>query len=95
MPVVFDRLANLAVAQGRQVANGILDRDVCVLDKDRTLQIVDITRGDLKAKVSLAKLSLFAPNVDGRGVYAATSDGKLYCVRPLDAGTMTADMLNR
>ena len=79
---------------GRRVL-GASEGEVYVLSGDKTLMIVDEIMGEVKAKIPMKHMDLFADNVTASPVYAATRAGKLYCIRRLRAGRLTAEMLRK
>jgi len=38
-------------------------------------------------------MEVFLPNTSAEGIWAATRDGRVYCLRPMSAGRLTIDKL--
>ncbi len=73
----------------------VIKNDVYLLDKNRNLRIVDEKRGKVKAVVALNKLTAFAPNTARPAIYAASRAGWVFCIKPISAGQLTAEMLKK
>ena len=80
--------------EGRRVL-AVAEGNVYVLSGDNVLLTVDEILGEVKAKVPMKCLDLFADNVSATAIYAATREGVLYCIRRVRASRLTAEMLNR
>jgi outer membrane protein assembly factor BamB len=78
---------------GRTVL-AVIAPNVYLLDKDRTLLIVDEATGKIKASVPMGGWELFVPNTSLGAIYAASPDGMLCCIRPKGSGHLTVNMLN-
>jgi hypothetical protein len=83
-----------SMPDGRTIL-AVMDDDVYVLDRERNLRVVDRARGEMKSAASLASLDLFLPSTSGSSIYAATRDGKVFCIRRMSAGRLTLEMLER
>ena len=78
--------------QGRLVLAAI-GGDVHLLDRDKNLLIVDEMLGTTRSSLAMRGFDLFAANTKAPAVYTATTDGRLFCIRLLKAGHLTAEML--
>ena len=77
---------------GRKVL-AVMDSKAYVLDDGQALQIVDEMSGQIAAALMMTGFDLFLGNTTAPAIYAATRDGRIYCIRSLDAGHLTAEML--
>jgi len=77
---------------GRTVL-GVLGDDVYVLDARRVLHVVDEITGKENWALPLTGMEVFLPNTSAEGIWAATRDGRVYCLRPMSAGRLTIDKL--
>jgi len=68
---------------------------VFVLNNKNRLLKVHESLGRTEVAVPLNGLEVFVPNAAGDTIYAATADGRIVCLRPLDAGHLTVDMLRQ
>jgi len=73
----------------------VVDNDVYLVDNRRRLLIVDEILGKVKASVELGGMQLFAANTTAPGIYLAKRSGQIYCLRPLSAGRLTAEMIRQ
>lgn len=78
---------------GRTVL-AVIAPNVYLLDKDRTLLIVDEVTGKIGASVPMGGWELFVPNTSLGAIYAAAPDGMLCCIRPKGSGHLTVKALN-
>jgi len=78
--------------QARKVL-AAMKSDVYLQDKDNGILLVDEILGEVKTKIDMPGLDLLTANTNAPGIYGSTPDGKLYCIRRLDAGHLTAKML--
>jgi len=69
-----------------------MDNNVYLLSGARML-IVDEVLGKVTASVPIGGMDLLAANTTAPAVYGATRKGGVYCIRPLSAGYLTAEML--
>lgn len=69
-----------------------MDNNVYLLSGTRML-IVDEVLGKVTASVPIGGMDLLAANTTAPAVYGATRKGGVYCIRPLSAGYLTAEML--
>ncbi len=69
------------------------DGEVYLLNDSRTLLIVNEILGTVRTSLPMTGWDLFATNVTTPAVYVATRDGKLACIRKIDAGILTPEML--
>lgn len=77
---------------GRQVL-AVMSGKAYILDAKKTLNIVNEITGDVEASVSMSGFDFFASNTQVPGIYAVSQQGQVYCIRPLEAGRLTAEML--
>lgn len=78
---------------GRTVL-AVIAPNVYLLDKDRTLLIVDEATGKINASLPMGGWEMFVPNIGLGAIYAAAPDGMLSCIRPKGSGHLTAKALN-
>jgi len=71
-----------------------MDNDVYLLWGNRML-IVDEVLGKVTASVPIGGMDLLVANTKAPAVYGATRGGGVYCIRPLAAGYLTAEMLRQ
>ncbi len=71
----------------------VFDGKVYLRDLNNNLLIVDEVLGDEKVVMPLTGLELYARNVTVPAIYALTRDGYVFCIRPLEAGRLTLDIL--
>ncbi len=72
---------------------GTIGTDVYLLGRGNNLLIVDEMLGKTRATLPLTGLDLFTANVTTPSVYAAARNGEVYCIRQLEGGHITAEML--
>ncbi len=77
---------------GRAVL-AVMDKETYLLDNAGQLQVRNQATGQTRLTLPLTGLSIFARNTRAPGIYAATPDGRIYCIRQADAGHLTAEML--
>jgi len=77
---------------GRAVL-AILDDVVYVLDAEKKLHLVNEITGKETAVVPFAGFDFYALNTAAPAIYTATRAGQVYCLRPTNAGRLTAEML--
>ena len=77
---------------GRRVL-AIVGEDAFVLDGRRVLHVVNEETGKEKWALPLTGLDVFLSGTGGEGIWAATRDGRVVCLRPLTAGRLTLDKL--
>lgn len=70
-----------------------LDGDVLAVNAGNELLALDAASGNLKTVVPMAGLTLFVPNTTVPAIFAASADGRLCCIRPVEAGYVTPEML--
>ena len=66
-----------------------------VLDDSGNLLVVDEILGKVRASIPLTACDLFADNTSAPAIYLAGTDGRLYCLRQLGAGRLTAEALKK
>ncbi len=76
--------ARWTLADGRRVLSEI-DNTAYILGERNTLMEVDATLGTVRTVIPLSGLDLFVPNVTTPALYAASADGLVCCLRPIDA----------
>lgn len=77
---------------GRRVL-AILDGVVYVLDAEKNLRLVNEITGKNDITVPLDGFDFYLDNTAAPAIYAATRDGQVFCLRPAQAGRLTAEML--
>ncbi len=77
---------------GRKVL-AVMGEVVYVLTTDKNMLLVNEVTGDVLLTVSMAPYDLFVSNVKIPAIYAGTADGRVYCLRPLDAPRLDPAML--
>lgn len=77
-----------------RVVLAVIGRNVYLLDKNRTLLVVDEITGKVGPSAPMRGWEVFVPNTTLAAIYAATPDGMLSCIRPKGSGHLTAKMLN-
>ena len=84
-----------AMPAGRAVVGIARDRgsQVFVLDAAGHLRVVEEISGQELVSVPISGLDVFLPNVTAPAVYAASRSGRVVCIRPLTAGSLTMEML--
>ena len=80
--------------EGRRVL-GVLGDSVYLLDAHGDLQVLDAGSGELTERIPLRKFDLFVANTTADALYAATRDGRVYCLRPASSERMTLDVLRK
>jgi hypothetical protein len=78
--------------EGRTVL-AVMDGRVYLLDAAGMLRVVDEMLGTVQFTLPMNGFTLFLPNTTAPAVYAATADGLVSCIRPVEAGYMTIEML--
>jgi outer membrane protein assembly factor BamB len=79
---------------GRDVL-AIIDDVVYVLDAEKNLHLVNEITGKETAVVSLKGFDFYAHNTTAPAIYTATRSGHIFCLRPVKAGRLTAEMLTK
>jgi hypothetical protein len=69
--------------------------NVYLQDNNNRILLVDEILGDVKSSVQMPPNDLLTANTSAPGIYGASRDGNLYCLRRIDAGHITADMLQK
>ena len=69
--------------------------NVYLKDADNRILQVDEILGEIKASIDMPKGDLLTANTAVPGIYGATRNGKVYCVRLITAGHITAEMLKK
>jgi outer membrane protein assembly factor BamB len=64
------------------------------LDADGNIQIVNEITGKVSGKLPATAYDFVGTNLTAVGVFGATESGKVYCLRPADAGMLTVSDLN-
>ena len=72
-----------------------MSRNVYLRDNRNRILVVDEILGETKASVQMPLGHLLTANTSAPGIYGASRDGELYCIRTLDAGHITAEMLRK
>ena len=65
------------------------------LDAAGQIQIVNEITGNVAGKFPATGYDFVGTNLKAKGVYGATETGKVYCIRPADAGMLTVDDLKK
>ncbi|MDP6633816.1 MAG: PQQ-binding-like beta-propeller repeat protein [Phycisphaerae bacterium] len=72
-----------------------MDNNVYLQDNRNRILLVDEILGDVKNTIQMPRGDLLAANTSAPAIYGATRNGKLYCIRRLAAGHITAEMLRK
>ncbi len=80
--------------EGRRIL-AVMDGEVYLLDDEKNLQIRDEVTGQKRTTVDLRGFAVFADNVSDSAVFVATRDGRVSCIRNLDADYLTVEDLRR
>jgi len=72
-----------------------MSRNVYLQDNRNRILVVDEILGETKASVQMPPGDLLTANTSAPAIYGASRDGNLYCIRTLDAGHLTAEMLRK
>jgi len=72
-----------------------MNNNVYLRDNLNRLVIVDEVLGKVQTKIKLPRADMLAANTKAPAIYGASGDGRLYCIRPIDAGHITTDMLRK
>ncbi|MGC9454254.1 MAG: PQQ-binding-like beta-propeller repeat protein [Phycisphaerae bacterium] len=83
-----------SLPEGRRVL-AVMDGQAYVIDAGGRLQVRDEVTGELDRSVELRGFSLFADNVSAPAIYVATPDGRITCIRHVEAGYLTVEDLRR
>ena len=81
-----------SLRDGRLVV-ALIKGNVHMLDKRRTLWIIDEMLGEVKGKIRMSAFDLFLPNASLDVIFAARASGEIFCLRHQSAGHLTPDML--
>ena len=79
--------------KGGQKVLAVMGEIVYVLAADKNMLLVNEVTGDVLFKVSMQRYDLFAANVKIPAIYAGTADGRVICLRQLDAPRLDPEML--
>ena len=71
----------------------VMDQNVYVLDKNRTILVVDEMSGEVTATIDMSQFELFVPNTIVPAIFVGTRDGQLRCIRRISDGHLTVDDL--
>ena len=82
-----------SLPQARKVL-AVLKGDAYLLDARRTLLVVDEMLGKVKTSLPMTGFGLFLGNTTAPGIYTATADGRLFCIRHKSAGYLSIEMLH-
>lgn len=78
--------------EGRTVL-AVMEGRAYVLDENKVMHVVDEMTGEVIATVDMSSLDLLLANATTPAIYAATTDGQVFCFRPMSAGHLTPQML--
>jgi outer membrane protein assembly factor BamB len=81
-------------AEARKVL-AAMENNVYLQDSSNRILQVDEIMGETKAVINIPKDHMLTANTSAPGIYGATRDGKVYCIRLLSAGHITAEMLRK
>ena len=84
--------ARWSMPEGRLVL-AVMEGNVYLLDDRNHLRIVDEMLGRPRSILPMTGFDLFAPNTRTQAIYTATKAGRVCCLRPLNAGHLTVEML--
>jgi hypothetical protein len=65
-----------------------------VLDRANTMRIIDESLGTLEMSVPMTGFRLLLPNTSVSAIYGCTPTGRLFCIRPIEAGHLTVKQLH-
>ena len=77
-----------------RVVLALIKGNVYLLDRERTLWVIDEMLGEVKGKLKMPGFDLFLPNTDAETIFAARASGEIFCIRHESAGYLTPDMLS-
>ena len=92
---------NIANGQARwHSAHGVdvlavVSGEVYLRDFDNRLQVIDESTGVVRKTISMAGFDAFVPSTGAVGIWAASRDGRVVCLRPAAAGFVTKEMLEQ
>jgi hypothetical protein len=72
-----------------------MNRNVYLQDNRNRILVVDEILGETNASVQMPPSDLLTANTTAPGIYGASRSGKVYCLRSIDAGHITAEMLRK
>jgi len=83
-----------SMPDGRLVL-AVAGTDVYLLGNGRTLFLIDEILGKVRTSVPMTGFDLFVGNATAAVIYTARRDGRIFCLRPLDAGHLKPEMLRK
>jgi len=72
-----------------------MNSNVYLQDNHNRILVVDEILGQVTTAVQMPRSDLLVANTSAPAIYGASRDGNLYCIRTLDAGRLTAEMLRK
>ena len=71
----------------------VVKQDVYAIDTRNSLLVMDEAKGSVKATVSMDGFGIYAANTKYSGIFIASASGRIACIRTLDAGRLTPEVL--
>ena len=78
--------------EGRTVL-AVMEGRAYVLDENKLMHVVDEMTGEVITTVDMSSLDLLLANTTTPAIFAAMTDGRVFCFRPISAGHLTPQML--
>ncbi|MBC8374008.1 MAG: hypothetical protein H8E53_10470 [Planctomycetes bacterium] len=72
-----------------------MNHNVYLQDNNNRILAADEILGDVKATIQMPRGDLLSANTSAPAIYGASPTGNLYCIRSIDAGYLTAEMLRK
>jgi len=71
----------------------VMNGEVYLLDANGLLEVVNEVLGEVRATLPLVGMELFAANTSVPAIYAGDRQGRLFCIRPINAEPLSSDLL--
>ncbi len=85
--------AEMWSSEAARTVLAIMEGNIYLRDRQGRLLIADTDTGKVTRAVPMSQLPLVVPNTTASAIYAATADGKLFCLRPVSAGRLPLEEL--
>jgi hypothetical protein len=72
-----------------------MNNNVYLQDNTNKILLADEILGEVQASVQMPPRDLLVSNTSAPAIYGASRNGNIYCIRRLDAGHITAEMLQK